>query len=1075
MKELIPLTKIGFFNPGRLNDQEIEDLFVARVPFFRFLLRKIVSEKPSSIPQQHLIIGQRGMGKSALLTRIAAEIRKPEYNENFIALSFPEEQYNIDRLSKFWLNCLDSLADALDKDGKAHDLLALDNDIAVLSKNSLLDPDVAFEKLSKWAIEINRRPILLVDNLNLIFSKISKEDQHKLRAVLMSKGAPILVGASSAAVNETVDYQAPFYDAFQISYLNKLSFQESFDVLFNLAKITGNNIFQKNIFTRKSRLHALYQLTGGTPRTLAILFPLVQNGFSDQLQTDLDALLDMVTPLYKARFEELPPQLQVVLDAVALNWDPITLQKLREVTMLDNPQLSPQLKRLVDIGWLQRLDAYKAKGGAFEVNERFFNIWYLMRRSSRRQKRELYCLTKFLESFYGNDLRDIALLRMNYKSENADHIALDLALADAMKDDELKFKLRNKGFDALIEAAAKNKALLKEFIIPDDISEQLLRKAADTYNLLTKNKQFEEAKAHIEKILVVYPEDIMLLSFLAVHEFYINENFDAAKELFKKIISLNKSLGFGWSGLGDVLNATGEFETAIAAYSQAIKINSNNSSALKGLAEVYIAKDDRYKEAEKLLLKVSKLDPEDNGVYISLGQLYTEKLKMYHKAEASFKKACEIDPNDDIAWYELGDLYRKRLNKFDLAEQAYLEAIKRDERPLESMVSLSVLYMNNLKRYAEAEKILLECLKIEPDDIMVLDALGHLYTYHNYDFEKARTVYEKSIEVDPGFIRSYIGLGILFSKEPSKEDEAEAFFKKAVALSPDTAYPKVAFGTFYQNTKRFADAERYYLNALEIEPDMVPALNNLASLYIAELGRYDEAETLLKKVRDIDKEDYEALRTLASFYLSITEDFEKAAACFEQALKLEPNNYSSLNTIGNLNSDYLDNYQKAEDSYRKAMKIDPENEIASYNLIFLLRDKLGQFDEARKLFGALNKSKQIRDSYLLNQSLFAYYDKNIGIAEKYLSEAMNCIENKIPELTIDDWYRAFAVIFKLNYVDSLLGVFRQTGYDIILKPLYIALEALGVHNDKNFITSVAAEIREPAERILEKLERYLDY
>ena len=41
MKQL-PLTKIGFFNPGRLTDEEIEQSFISRIPFFEYLFKKII-------------------------------------------------------------------------------------------------------------------------------------------------------------------------------------------------------------------------------------------------------------------------------------------------------------------------------------------------------------------------------------------------------------------------------------------------------------------------------------------------------------------------------------------------------------------------------------------------------------------------------------------------------------------------------------------------------------------------------------------------------------------------------------------------------------------------------------------------------------------------------------------------------------------------------------------------------------------------------------------------------------------------------------------------------------------------
>jgi hypothetical protein len=115
-------------------------------------------------------------------------------------------------------------------------------------------------------------------------------------------------------------------------------------------------------------------LTGGSPRTTTMLFKLIINGFAKEINDDLEALLDEITPLYKARFEKLSTQMQVIVDAIALHWDPINLEQLRDATRLGNSQLSPQIKRLLEVGWIESLDAYKAKGKAYQISERFFSI-----------------------------------------------------------------------------------------------------------------------------------------------------------------------------------------------------------------------------------------------------------------------------------------------------------------------------------------------------------------------------------------------------------------------------------------------------------------------------------------------------------------------------------------------------------------------------------------------------------------------------------------------------------------------------------------------------------------------------
>ena len=114
----ISVSQLTLYNPARLKDAEIVAAFVARKAVFERVLADIAAEKPDSRPQHHLIVGQRGMGKSTLLCALAAELRtNAELSKRFVPLVFAEEQYAVDRLSKFWLNCLDSLADAAERAG----------------------------------------------------------------------------------------------------------------------------------------------------------------------------------------------------------------------------------------------------------------------------------------------------------------------------------------------------------------------------------------------------------------------------------------------------------------------------------------------------------------------------------------------------------------------------------------------------------------------------------------------------------------------------------------------------------------------------------------------------------------------------------------------------------------------------------------------------------------------------------------------------------------------------------------------------------------------------------------------
>ncbi|MDR1160917.1 MAG: hypothetical protein LBK45_01120 [Tannerellaceae bacterium] len=389
------------------------------------LMEELNGEEDNSIPQHHIIIAQRGMGKTTLLNRIAIELHKPAYNDRFIPLAFPEEQYNITNLGDFWLNCLDALADSLESEQYDEEAIAcIDEQIKELSMHKGTEQTAAeaYGLFMEFCRKIKRRPVLLIDNIGILFNKLGKNNQHNLRALLSEAGAPIVLGAGvNAMPSQTnnkadslkplTDYEMPFYDYFQIHYLKQLTFDDFLDLIRKLSDITQTNI--SITYKERSRLQSLHYLTGGNPRTAIMLFKLIVEGFAVEISDDLEALLDEITPLYKARYEELSEQAQKIVVEVALNdnMDAISLKQLSQKTGYANNQLSPQLKRLIEEGWLETTPAEKNKGNAYRMRERFFNSWLLMRESARRKKQEITLLATFMEWFYDDEWQDVLVDR----------------------------------------------------------------------------------------------------------------------------------------------------------------------------------------------------------------------------------------------------------------------------------------------------------------------------------------------------------------------------------------------------------------------------------------------------------------------------------------------------------------------------------------------------------------------------------------------------------------------------------------------------------------------------------------
>ncbi len=52
------------------------------------------------------------------------------------------------------------------------------------------------------------------------------------------------------------------------------------------------------------------------------------------------------------------------------------------------------------LGWVEEVELFGTARAGYQIAERFFNVWFLMRSASRRQRRQIEFLTRFLEAFY---------------------------------------------------------------------------------------------------------------------------------------------------------------------------------------------------------------------------------------------------------------------------------------------------------------------------------------------------------------------------------------------------------------------------------------------------------------------------------------------------------------------------------------------------------------------------------------------------------------------------------------------------------------------------------------------------
>lgn len=440
----------ALYNPRLWNANEVRAYYVARPILLDRIVDDLKREEANNHPQHRLIVGLRGMGKSTLLRRLAVAVEDDvKLNSSWLPLSFPEEQYNVANLSDFWLNCLDALSDLLESRGQTAESIRLDAEVEQLDRK---DGEGALGALLRTASTLQRRLLLLVDNIDLVFERIKTED-WKLREALQAHPEILIVGASAKVLEDSYNYQAAFYDFFKIDELRGLSEAEMRETIVNLARLNKADHIIERIDADPARLRVLHTLTGGNPRTAVLLYGVLLKGIDGDVRSDLEGLLDEVTPLYKSRFEELPPQSQQLLDKLALHWHPASAAVLTKQLGWKVNLVSAQLDRLIGAGIVERVKAPKSKRLNFQIGERFFNIWYLMR-TSRRLRRRLIWLVECLRGLYSNEeLQLLAKQRMAQSATDIRDAETLVALSDALDSPAYKRALT----DCALELLAKLK------------------------------------------------------------------------------------------------------------------------------------------------------------------------------------------------------------------------------------------------------------------------------------------------------------------------------------------------------------------------------------------------------------------------------------------------------------------------------------------------------------------------------------------------------------------------------------------------------------------------------------------
>lgn len=747
---------LAVYNPIRLSDENFLKGFVARQDLADRLLSRLDDITLDNRAHHHLLLGQRGMGKTSMLRRIELGIKSsPKLEEKILPISFREEQYNVHNLRTLWLNCLDALADSYEKSGE--NLKANKVDLEISRLQTLKQDKDGEEALScfiDFCSKENRRPLLLIDNLDIILSGI-KDDQWSFRRVLQKNGGIIVIGASSTYLEALSNKDAAFYDFFQVTLLKKLTPKELTKCLTKLAKLRGKEgegVIQV-LNSDSSRIKTIFNLTGGNPRTLTLLYMLLEMDSSGDVFSDLERLLDQVTALYKARVEDLSPQSRVVLDALALNWDPINAAGLGASSGLSTSSVSSHLDRLVRDGIVEKVSISTSSRNAYQLSERFFNIWYLMRHAQRRQRARLKWLTGFLKSFYDQVELEKKAESFFGKNNKFTPALTDyyLALGDAIENRSWRHLighevLKSKGIELPLNE--DNSVAAEGMETCETVDEWLM-----LAELLDSMERTSEAERCYQKITELEPDDPMAWTMMGSY-FDDTERLDEAVTAYKKSISISETDNISWLLLADALtklDASPEeileaYEKALS-YSKVSEDDELSQEVLNRIGSIYLYDFDDPESSKPFFNRTLDLNNKNLEAIVKSGICHSSLMEI-EMAEEKFLHAIELQPEHPHAWGVLGDLYCNIEDKEKEAEEAYVAAIKYDPEWPNPRQALGNLFLS-MDKLEDAEKLYNEVIELAPDYGSAWNKIGTLKLFKHDDTEAALEAFNRASSTNP--------------------------------------------------------------------------------------------------------------------------------------------------------------------------------------------------------------------------------------------------------------------------------------------------------------------------------------
>jgi serine/threonine protein kinase/Flp pilus assembly protein TadD len=246
-----------------------------------------------------------------------------------------------------------------------------------------------------------------------------------------------------------------------------------------------------------------------------------------------------------------------------------------------------------------------------------------------------------------------------------------------------------------------------------------------------------------------------------------------------------------------------------------------------------------------------------------------------------------------------------------------------------------------------------------------VEGRGYLQRFDKTEYlDKAMFAFRKATQLDPRYALAYSGLAAAWlerfnsTKDPQAVSRAFENALLAAGFNDGIAEVHVTLGRAFSAKGQFADAEREFQRALQIDPVNAEALRRLARTY-QNMNRRNDAERIYRKAIQLRPIDWRGYQSLGNYYFNNGNQPE-AARCYQRVLDLTPGNYNAYNDLG---AAYLrmGNYAQAAVQLNRSVALKPiAMNYSNLGSVYYLQ---GRFGEAAQLYQKAVVAESANSSY----------------------------------------------------------------------------------------------------------------